>query len=526
MRQNKTDRTTSSLVTAPVFDSLKLERRGDVPLYRQISQGLRNAILSGALPNGTRLPTERALALQLDVNRTTIMNAYHELSSEGLIEGHVGRGTIVKRNYFGQEDDFFDQEGPSWLLGLANGEDILPGPDARLLTDVSALNGREGIISLAQSTPGPDLLPTGLVHSIISEALPSAAAKALGYCPVEGMLSLRQNIAAYMRGRGMPVDAQHILILSGSTQGIGLIARFLLKPGDEVVVEVPTYLGALQTFRALGARIIGIPTDSEGMRVDLLEGILARRQPRFIYTQPTFQNPTDAVMSPERRRRLLSLARRYQMPILEDDPYGEIYYEQAPPPPLKAQDTHGNVIYLSTFSKMLAPGLRVAWLAAPEPVIERLALHKQIFDLNTNALGQWVVSELLRRDLFAPFLVNLRRACAEKRDLTLNAIEAYWPADIHVKRPEGGFNMWCRLPGDMRARSLLREAAHEQVVFVVGEPFHADGGGQHHIRLSFTSEPQITAGIQRIGQAMKRLQQRRLSQDLQGSSHKEHLPVI
>ena len=168
-------------------------------------------------------------------------------------------------------------------------------------------------------------------------------------------------------------------------------------------------MGAIQTFRALGANIIGVPIDSEGIRVDLLEAILARRSPRFIYTLPTFQNPTGVIISPERRRRLLLLSKRYQIPILEDDPYSELYFEGEEVPPLKAMDTRGNVLYLGTYSKILAPGIRVAWLAAPEPIIERLSLHKQIFDLNTNPLGQWAVSEILRRDLLDEHLLMLRQ---------------------------------------------------------------------------------------------------------------------
>jgi DNA-binding transcriptional MocR family regulator len=331
-----------------------------------------------------------------------------------------------------------------------------------------------------------------------------------------------------MRRRGVAIDFQHILILSGSTQGIGLIGRFLLSPGDEVVVEVPTYLGAIQSFRALGARVIGVPLDNEGMRVDLLESILARRRPRLIYTSPTFQNPTGVVMSPERRRRLLLLAKRYQLPILEDDAYGEVYFEGKEPQPLKAMDTHENVLYLSTYSKILAPGLRVAWLAAPPALIERLSLYKQVFDLNTNALGQWIVSQILQRDMLDAHLATLRQLYRSKRDCMLSAIAAHWPAGVRINHPSGGFHLWCRLPGDMRARPLLREAANERVAFVIGEPFHVDGGGQHHIRLSFSSPEteDIEEGIRRMGIAMKRILGRHTSRLERDEAYIEHLPVV
>src|SRR5207248_1350549 len=194
--------------------------------------------------------------------------------------------------HFTYGDDGFAAEGPSWLFGLPAGEREILGPDAGLLSELAGMGDRRDVISLAAGTPAPDLLPAEMIRIIFEESLVSARQSALGYCPVEGLHSLRQGIAARMRKRGVAVDAQHILILSGSTQGIGLVGRFLLHPGDEVVVEVPTYLGAIQTFRALGARVIGVPTDSDGMRVDLLETILARHRPRLIYTLPTFQNPT------------------------------------------------------------------------------------------------------------------------------------------------------------------------------------------------------------------------------------------
>jgi 2-aminoadipate transaminase len=515
MRQHVSNRQPMPLLNAVMHTLIQLDRSSSQPLYRQICESLREAILSGRLSEGTRLPTERALAQELGVNRTTVMNAYNELASEGLIEGHVGRGTTVKRSYLSAEDDLLEQDMPSWLFGLAEGEEIILGADARVLGEIAGQDTQREIISLAAGSPAFDLLPTKQVQRIIASGLAGAQQNALGYSPVEGLPELRRGIAGRMRKRGVAIDAQHILILSGSTQGIGLIARFLLNPGDEVVVEVPTYLGAIQAFRALGARVIGVPMDHDGMRVDLLESILARRTPRFIYTLPTFHNPTGAVLSLERRKRLLQLARRHQIPILEDDPYGEVYFGEKVPQPLKALDTQGQVLYVSTFSKILAPGLRVAWLAAPEPVIERFALHKQVFDLNTNAISQWLISEFIQRDLLDSHLENLRQQYHRKRDLMLKAIACYWPEGSRISHPQGGFNLWCRLPGDMRARSLQREAALERVSFVIGEPFHVDGGGHQYIRLNFTSpsERHIEEGIERIGTAMRRIQERRLPRE-------------
>jgi 2-aminoadipate transaminase len=527
MQSHSSGRRSRALFPVPVSALVRIERGGGVPLYRQICQQLREAILTGDLPEGARLPTERALARELGVNRTTVMNAYNELASEGLVEGHVGRGTLVRRSFADLDGDECEPEMPSWLLGLAAGESELLGPDARVISELTALGEHEEMISFASAAPAPELLPAEIFSMICSDGLLRDRQRALGYCPVEGLQSLRQGIAARMRRRGVAVDARHILILSGSTQGIGLIGRFILRPGDEVVVEVPTYIGAIQAFRALGARVIGIPLDTEGMRLDLLESILARHRPRLIYTLPTFQNPTGVVMSPERRRRLLALCRRYQVPVLEDDSYGELYFDAPPPPPIKALDSSEQVIYLSTYSKMLAPGLRVAWLAGPEPMIERLSLHKQVFDLNTNALGQWLVSEVLRRGLLDEHLSRASASYRRKRDLMLQAIERYWPREVRVNRPSGGFHLWCRLPSGLRARTLLREAAAERVAFLNGEPFHVDGGGQQYIRLSYVypGEAQIEEGIRRLGMVMKRLLLRR-SQEEARRAPPEHIPMV
>ncbi len=516
------------LPTAQISTLIKLERKNGLPLYRQICQRLREAILSGELTDNARLPTERALANELGVNRTTVMNAYNELASEGLIDRHVGRGTVVRHHTFLHQDAPFEHENASWLLGLPEGERELLGPDARMLSELAAAGEHKEIISLAPGTPSANLLPAEMIRSIFNDELLENRQNALGYCPVEGLQSLRRELVLWMQRRGVAVNIEDILILSGSTQGVGLVGRLLLNAGDEVVVEIPTYLGAIQAFRALQVRVIGVPIDSDGMRIDLLESILARRRPRLIYTQPTFQNPSGVVMSPERRRRLMVLARRYQTPILEDDPYGEIYFQEKHPQPLKALDHNGQVIYLSTFSKILAPGLRVAWLVAPEPMIERLSLHKQVFDLNTNAIGQWCVSEILHRNLLGEHLSSLRQHYQRNRDLMLSAIARYWPSEVRVNSPEGGFHIWCRLPGNLRARALLREAANEHVAFVIGEPFHVDGGGQQQFRLNFAypQEEDIDEAIRRLSLAIRRLMSRQASREEQQPLHIEHIPMI
>jgi DNA-binding transcriptional MocR family regulator len=245
--------------------------------------------------------------------------------------------------------------------------------------------------------------------------------------------------------------------------------------------------------------------DEEGMRLDVLERYLARHRPRLIYTLPTFQNPSGRVMSAERRQALLSLAQRFQVPILEDDPYGELYFGAPPPSPIKALDRHGHVIYLSTFSKILFPGLRIGWMVAPRPVVERLAMTKQHADLHGNTLAQWALDEFIQRGWLREHLATVRGGYARKCGTMLAALEEHGSTSMRWNRPAGGFNLWCHLEAGLRSKDLLVEAAKRNVAFVVGEAFHADGGGQDAFRLNFSyqDEPGIREGVRLLGEALK-----------------------
>jgi DNA-binding transcriptional MocR family regulator len=304
--------------------------------------------------------------------------------------------------------------------------------------------------------------------------------------------------------RGIITQFDNVLVLSGSQQGLDLVTRILIDPGDLVIVEIPSYLGALNVFQGAGARMLGVPVDEKGMQIDILERLLARYRPQLIYTVPTFQNPSGRVMSAERRQALLSLAQHYQVPVLEDDPYGEAYFGDPPPLPVKSFDRHGHVIYLSTFSKILFPGIRIGWLIAPRPVVDRLALVKQHADLHSNTLAQWALGEFIQQGWLQEHLGTLRQVYPRKCQAMLDALRDYAPRGLRWNKPTGGFNLWCHLEHGLRSRDLLVEAGRRQVAFVVGEAFHADGGGQRALRLnySYQSEQNIREGIRRLGEAL------------------------
>ena len=492
---------------------LRLDRDGRTPLYLQIRNRLREMILDGTLSEGSRLPPERKMATALGVNRSTVVNAYRELAADGLVEGHVGRGTTVCHPPLSPPP-----QPPNHLTTypLMWNEYFVPRPEGGrdpLLRDLMALLTRADTISFAAGIPAPELYPLDDFRQAMTHVLNTAGQALLQPCPVEGYYPLRQTIARRLTSRGATVRAENILIVTGSQQGLDLVARAFLRPGDEVVVEAPSYLGALQILSAVGTRLLGVPLDEEGMRLDVLENILIRYRPKLIYTLPTFQNPSGCTMAPRRRLRLLELARRHRVPIVEDDPYGELYYTSQAPSPLLALDQDGYVIYLSTFSKILFPGLRLGWVAAPRPVIERLSQIKQLADLHCSTLIQGVVHEFCQRGALEKHLDRVRDLYRQRRDAMLVALTKYGPPGLEWDEPQGGFNLWCRLPSGLKARQLMAEAARQSVALVPGEVFYPDGGGQEEMRLNFSCPPVtlIEEGIQRLGVALTALLKRRKS---------------
>ncbi len=494
---------------------LTLDRApGAPPFYRQIRDGVRSAVLTGALGAGMRLPPERELAALLGVNRTTVMHAYQELAADGVVEARPGRGTMVRAPFAGTATNPWPRAGhdAAWLLGLPPIGHGSLGSDPGLMRDIAALGEREGIISFAGGVPSPDLIPHAEIQAALHEELARTGAAGLSYGPVEGWEPLRQAIAAHVGRRGVDVTPDEILVVSGATQGIALVAQALIEPGDEVVVEAPTYMGALQMLGAAGARLIGVPVDDDGLRVDHLAAILARRRVRLILVQSTLHNPTGATLTPARRERLVALARRHGVPILDDDAYGELWHEGSDPCPLKALDRGGLVLHLGTFSKTLAPGLRVGWLAAPPPVVERLALAKQFSDLNTGTLGQLAMIGLLRSGIYERHLERVRVDYAERRAAMLAALRPAAPYLEITAAPRGGFYLWCRLAGHRRARVLVSAAGRAGVALLAGEAFYPPGppggdDGRDRVRLSFSgaTPDAIAEGVGRLLPLLERV---------------------
>jgi DNA-binding transcriptional MocR family regulator len=472
-----------------------VDRESSVPIYQQIYEELRDAILAGTLPESSRLPPERALAERLSVNRSTVVHAYRELAADGLIEQRVGSGSKVARSE-GEGRNVRGAHVPWWIALPPWQVGAFPAVLGEL---ASPQQGSR--IAFVQGVPPEE--PSPLAELAASFARAGTRAGLLTYGDSEGWMPLREAIAARLARRGADVDARNVLVLTGSTQGITLVAQSLAEPGDEIIVEAPTYPGALQIFQIAGLRAIPVPVDDDGMRVDHVEAVLRSRRPRFIYTMPSLQNPTGITLSTERRERLAVVARRARVPIVEDDPYGELA-RPAVSPLLSASPNE--VIYLSSFSKSIAPSLRLGWIVAPRTIYDRLLLRKQSYDMATSAYVQSAVADFLET-AYDAHLDRLRDELDERRRIALQAIEQYWPAAMRVRRPGGGFYVWATAPRELRARALLDAAERLGASFLFGEAFFPTSGGDHSFRLAITTMPRdlLAEGIRRIGEAIAQL---------------------
>jgi len=374
------------------------------------------------------------------------------------------------------------------------------------------------IISFAGGLPAPEVFPVKEFQEACNYVLTEQGGQALQYGTTEGYMPLREMISRHTDRYSVKITVENIMITSGSQQALDFLGRLFINRGDYIVVESPTYLGALQAWNAYGAQYISVPSDEDGMIMDKLEEAL-RIGPKFIYVLPNFQNPSGSTMSLERRKRLILLADQYGVPIVEDDPYGQLRYDGEHIPSVVYLDSRyrndgddkaeytGNVIYLSTFSKLLAPGLRLAWVIAPPQVIRKLVMTKQAADLHTSSFNQYVAYEVAKGGFLDEHVKVIRATYKERRDVMLEMMDEMFPPEVRWTKPLGGMFLWGRMPEDVDAAEVLKEALVRKVAFVPGAAFHPNGGGANTMRLnfSFSSPDVIREGITRLGTTLKEI---------------------
>ncbi|NGN65409.1 PLP-dependent aminotransferase family protein [Streptomyces sp. A7024] len=375
--------------------------------------------------------------------------------------------------------------------------------DGSALREILALTARPGVISFAGGLPAPELFDAGALQESFAAAL-GRPHQSLQYSTTDGDPDLREAIAARYAARGFRVDAGELLVTSGSQQALSLAATALLDEGDVALVEDPGYLAALQCFTFAGARTVPVATDDDGILPDALEETVRRERPKLLYLVPNFQNPTGRTLPADRRRAIAALAARYGFWIVEDDPYGELRYDGTPLPPVAAEPAAADrTILLGSLSKIMAPGLRLGWLHAPEAALSACATAKQSADLHTSTVAQAAAAAYLTRYDLDAHVAKMRGVYAERRDAMLAGLPAALPVGSTWNRPDGGMFIWARLPEDRDATTLLRRAVDQDVAFVPGAPFYAGEPDRATLRLSFTSYPpaEIDEGLARLAKA-------------------------
>lgn len=384
------------------------------------------------------------------------------------------------------------------------------------IRELLKLTEKPDVISFAGGLPAPETFPVEEISRACQKVLSDHGDQALQYSTTEGYLPLRQMIARHSARYGIEVTPENILITSGSQQALDLLGKIFINPGDRVLVESPTYLGAIQAWKAYGAEFVTVPSDEDGMNTDALEDAL-RTGPKFIYVLPNFQNPSGVTLSLERRQKLVETADRYGVPIVEDDPYGRLRFEGDHLPSVVVLDGRyqknsttyyrGNVIYISTFSKILSPGLRLAWVIAPPDVIRKLVQAKQGTDLHTSTFNQMIAYEVSREDFLDRHIRLIRSMYRERRDLMLKVMSESFPPQVKWTHPHGGLFLWGILPEELDAADVLKHAVQKKVAFVPGAPFFACGGGHNTMRLNYSnaSPENISLGINRLGEVIRNM---------------------
>lgn len=381
------------------------------------------------------------------------------------------------------------------------------------IRELLKLTEQPDIISFGGGLPAPEVFPVKEFKQACIRVLDEQSAMALQYGATEGYLPLREMIARHTMRYGIEVTPDNILITSGSQQALDLLGKIFINPGDRIIVESPTYLGALQAWNIYGAEYVTVRSDEHGLVTDELEAAF-RAGPKFIYVLPNFQNPTGVTIPLERRQRLVELADRYGVPIIEDDPYGQLRFEGTSLSPIVVLDEKlhqkngeytGNVIYLSTFSKTLAPGIRLAWVIASPPVIRKLVQAKQGSDLHTSTFNQMVAYEVGRGGFLDKHAQLIRKVYCERRNVMLDALEEHMPSGVRWTHPEGGLFLWLTLPETMSSVQLLQASIEQKVAFVPGVSFYPNGGGENTMRLNFSNATpeKINEGISRLARVVR-----------------------
>ncbi|QOR35560.1 PLP-dependent aminotransferase family protein [Clostridium sp. 'deep sea'] len=381
----------------------------------------------------------------------------------------------------------------------------MQGIKGNAIRELLKVSQQPGMISLAGGLPSPDTFDIDTISEIVTDVLKDNGKNILQYGSTEGYQPLREELIKFLNLRGFNIKGENLLILSGSQQGINLAGKVMLNPGDKVAVESPSYLAALQIFKTYQVEFVVIPSDKDGMDIDVLEQKLETEKPKVVYIVPTFQNPSSSTLTLERRKRVVELLKKHETLLIEDDPYGYLRYSGEVVPFMTSMDTTGQSIYLGSFSKIISPGLRVGYVVGPADVITKMRIAKQGTDVHTSMLSQAIVAEFFKRGIIVPHIEKIKEQYKAKRDLCLAEMAKHFPKEAKYNVPDGGLFIWVTLPESVNTEELFHMGIKEKVAFVPGETFFVDGR-KNCLRLNFSnaSHENIVIGIKRLGNAMKK----------------------
>ncbi|ULO08842.1 PLP-dependent aminotransferase family protein [Paenibacillus sp. 19GGS1-52] len=451
---------------------IDLNRSSSKSLPQQICETLSQRISSGLLHQGAQLPSVRSLAKSLKVSQVTVSKAYAELARRGVINCSQGRGCFVA-----ETEDKQSPEGAGWQNKY---DDYLPRAQLWRNFDYSEVKYPFHLAAIHS-----ELLPLDYIGATMASLVTKQPELMATYGNFQGDLELREMMSGHLQSRGIALTSADLMITSGTQQGIDLVARTFVGPGDTVYLEAPSYTGAIDVFAGRGAEMIFVPMDSEGMRVDLLTKMCDQRPPKLIYTCPTYQNPSGVTMSMTRRQRLLELARSYSCLLVEDDPFSDLYFHTPPPPSIKSMDLDGHVVYMKSFSKVLAPGCRIACVAAEGNILSRLIAAKSASDLGSPLLTQRAVLPFISKKYDA-YVGQLRNALRGRMEKAAKLLKEYAPPGVNWVLPEGGLSLWLELPSALGVARLHELAERESISFLPGDVCYAGNTPSRHIRLCYS----------------------------------------
>lgn len=470
------------------------DRESSIAIRLQIIDYFYKKIESGEWPSGASLPSQRALAEQFDVNRSTIVSALSELIEGGVLESHGRGGTKVASEAM----SFMTLSQAKWQDYIKEGIHM---PNYKTIKIINDAEPNEGMIRLSSGEASPDIMSDEKMQYVLSEV--SQSIKGFGYDFPKGMVELREQICSYLKNVGIDTSPSCIMICSGALQAFQLISIGLLQQGSTVFVENPSYIYSLQILQTLGMRRVGIPIDNEGIKGNLIPKQIRKSHASILYTIPNFQNPTGITMSLKRRKELISICEKERLPIIEDDVYSELWIDEKPPAALKSLDYAGNVLHIGSVSKTLSPGLRIGWIVGPETVISRLADIKMQMDYGSSSLSQMTVSKWFETGLYHAHLNDMRTALRKRRDFALQLLDHYF-SDLGIwDIPKGGYYIWVKIHGKVSMSKVFEEAFNRSVLMYPGYIYGTSENRALRISYSYASFDDLEKGIRVLAEVIK-----------------------